>query len=56
MPVSSANFVQVQSVFGSAYVPEQHYEPERNYLPPKLEREANLSDLLKVMRRALSLR
>ena len=27
MPVSSANFVQVQSVFGSAYVPRQHYDP-----------------------------
>jgi hypothetical protein len=38
MKVSSADFVSVQSVFGSGYVPEQHDEPASNHLAVEVER------------------
>ena len=56
MTVGSANFVPVQSIFGSGYVSEQHDEPEKNYLPLKSEREDFFAELLQALRKGLSLR
>jgi hypothetical protein len=56
MTGSGANFVVVQSIFGSGYVPEQHDQPQRIYLPIKSDREAFFAELLQALRKRLSLR
>ena len=55
---TSQHFTQLQSIFGSGYVPEQHADETHQYLPPLEHREfvVNFDDLLKRLRAALSLR
>jgi hypothetical protein len=58
MNVTTQHFTQVSSIFGSGYVPEQHGEQSRSYLPPIEGHEpiVDFEELLKTLRAALSLR
>jgi hypothetical protein len=58
MYLTSQNFTQVATIFGSGYVPEQRGDETHRYLPISEIREplVNFDDLLKKLRAALSLR
>jgi hypothetical protein len=49
---------QLQTIFGSGYVPEQHGEETRRYLPSfeTGEYSVHWDEILKTLRQALSLR
>jgi hypothetical protein len=49
---------QLHTVFGGGYVPEQHRDDTRGYLPASDGREfiVDLAEVLKTLRGALSLR
>ena len=57
MYLTSQNFTQVATIFGSGYVPEQHRDESHRYLPASEKREPLVSfdELLKKLRAALSL-
>ena len=55
---TSESSYQLQTIFGGGYIAEQRGDETRRYLPTSDDREPgiNFDDLLKVLRKALSLR
>jgi hypothetical protein len=51
-------FAQLNTIFGSGYVAEEHSDEARQYLSPPEHREffVNFDELMKKLRSALSLR
>jgi hypothetical protein len=52
MYFTGQNVTHIATVFGSGYMPEQHQDESRRYLPVPAKRE---DELLKKLRAALSL-
>jgi hypothetical protein len=52
------HFAQLNTIFGSGYVAEQHADEARRHLPPPQHHEfvVNFDELLNKLRAALSLR
>jgi hypothetical protein len=57
MYFTGQNVTHIATVFGSGYMPEQHQDESRRYLPVPAKREPlmNFDELLKKLRAALSL-